>query len=64
MTKERISTKEAAAILGISEPLVRKGMRRGLLKIGRAIRSGKKGSTREYTYLIYRDLVEKERQGG
>ena len=62
--KERITTKEAADILGITPALLRFWMRRGKLKIGKAIRTGQRGSTREYTYLIYRDLVERERTGG
>lgn len=62
--KERITTKEAADILGITPELLRIWMRKGKLKIGKVVRVGVKGSTREYEYLIYRDLVEKERTGG
>lgn len=62
--RERISTKEAADILGITPALLRLWMRKGKLKIGKAVRVGQKGSTREYEYLIYRDLVERERTGG
>jgi len=62
--KERISTREAAEMLGLCPALVRLYMRQGKLKIGKVMRVGAKGSNREYTYLIYRDLVEKERTGG
>ena len=61
--RERITTKEAAKILGHSDAWVRAKMKQGVLKIGNPLRTGKKGSTREFTYLIYRDLVEKERTG-
>lgn len=53
---ERVSVKEAAHILGLSEDYVRYALRRGELPIGRAI----KGKGRHYIYLIYRDLLRRE----
>ena len=50
---ERVSTKEAAKILGISEDMVRYHMRVNQLPIGAAL----KGKGRMYQYLIYRDLL-------
>ena len=56
---ERVSVKDAARILGLSEDYVRYALRRGELPIGRAI----KGKRRHYIYLIYRELLEKEIRG-
>lgn len=56
---ERVSVKDAARILGLSEDYVRYALRRGELPIGRAI----KGKGRHYIYLIYRDLLEREVKG-
>ena len=58
---ERISTHEAAEMLGISVNFLRLQMRRGTLKIGTVIKTG--SPHKEYAYLIYRDLVEKVRMG-
>lgn len=56
---ERVSVKDAAQLLGLSEDYVRYALRRGELPIGRAI----KGKGKHYIYLIYRDLLEKEVRG-
>lgn len=56
---ERVTVKEAARMLGLSEDYVRYALRRGELPIGRAI----KGRGRQYIYLIYRDKLEKEIRG-
>lgn len=56
---ERVSVRDAARLLGLSEDYVRYALRRGELPIGRAI----KGKGKHYIYLIYRDLLEKEVRG-
>lgn len=56
---ERVSVREAAQILGLSEDYVRYALRRGELPIGRAI----KGKGRHYIYLIYKNLLEREVRG-
>jgi hypothetical protein len=56
---ERVSVRDAARMLGLSEDYVRYALRRGELPIGRAI----KGKGKHYIYLIYRDLLEKEVRG-
>ncbi len=59
--RERISTHEAAEILGVSVNFLRHQMRLGNLRIGKVIKTG--SPQKEHAYLIYRDLVEKVRIG-
>ena len=59
--RERISTQEAADILGVSVNFLRHQMRLGNLKIGKVIKTG--CEKKPHAYLIYRDLVEKVRVG-
>lgn len=54
---ERLSVSQAAVLLGISQATLRYYMEMGLLPIGRVV--GHSGGKRK-TYLIYRELVEKE----
>lgn len=53
---ERVSVRDAARLLGLSEDYVRYALLQGELPIGRAI----KGKWRHYIYLIYRDLLRRE----
>jgi excisionase family DNA binding protein len=52
---ERVTVKDAAALLGLHPYTVRYWMETGRLPIGRVIKGKKKNS-----YLIYRELLERE----
>lgn len=51
--KQRISVKEAAEILGVSQQFIRIGMQRGLLPIGTAVKMSSR-----WTYHISPKLLE------
>ncbi|MBR2582472.1 MAG: hypothetical protein IKD61_03675 [Oscillospiraceae bacterium] len=58
MSDERMSVREAAEALGISQQLLRVSMQRNLIDIGFVT-----GTKRVRTYVIYRDKVEALRKG-
>ena len=53
MSNERMTVKEAAETLGITQQLLRVSMQRGTIDVGFVA-----GSNRNRTYVIYRDKVE------
>lgn len=56
---ERVSVKEAASLLGVSQQFVRIGMQRGELPIGSAVKMSTK-----YTYCIPKERLENYLSGG
>lgn len=54
MDSERITVKEAASILGMTEDYVRYQMRKGTLPIGTAV----KGKGKAYRYLIFKRKLD------
>ena len=54
MDSERITVKEAASILGMTEDYIRYQMRKGTLPIGTAIR----GKGKAYRYLIFKRKLD------
>lgn len=59
MGRERVSVSEAAKILGMAPYMVRHRMKKGTLKIGRAIPPEKNG-TSKWEFRVYRELLNKE----
>ena len=53
-SSERITVKEAAKVLGMTEDYVRYQMRKGTLPIGTAV----KGKGKGYRYLIFRRKLD------
>lgn len=54
---ERISVKDAAAVLGCNPQAVRENMKSGRWDLGSVVPTGKTG--RKYTYYIYKEKLNK-----